>query len=94
MHWDLWLHLIRGELYTEFVSRGVRRPIRAGGFTLHLREKRKDLYIPSTMMSNNHDWDMAWFYFRNDGGRLPAYSNKVLWEKPERWGYGVSPPEC
>ena len=93
MHWDLWRHLFRGELYIKFVSGGVRRPIRAGGFTLHLREKRKDLYIPSTMISNNRDWDKVWFYLRNDDGRLPVYTGKILTERPESWAYGVSPVE-
>ena len=54
---------------------------------------RKDLHIPCTMMSNNHDWNRAWFYLRNDDGRLPAYTGKILTERPESWGYGVSPPE-
>jgi len=54
-HKDLWRHLFRGGLYTDSVSQGVRRPVRAGGLTLHLRESRKDLYIPSTMTTNNRD---------------------------------------
>ena len=49
------------------------------------------MYIPSTMMKNNHDWDKAWFYLRNDDGRLPAYTGKILVEKPDSWSYGVSP---
>ena len=60
---------------------------------LHMRERRGDLYIPCTMASNNRDWDKAWFYLRNDDGALPAYTGKVLAEKPASWGYGVSPPE-
>ena len=71
----------------------MRRPVRAGGFTLLVREKRKDLYIPCTMTSNNHDWDMAWFYLRNDDGRLLAYTNKILTERPDFWSYGMSPAE-
>jgi len=93
VHWDLWRHLFRGELYTESVSAGVRRPVRAGGLTLHLRESRKDLYIPCTMTSNNHEWDHRWFYLRNDDSRLPAYTGKVLMEKLDAWGFGVSPLE-
>ena len=57
VHWDLWRHLFRGELYTEFVSTGVRRPVRAGGLTLQLRGSRKDLYIPCKMTTNNSEWD-------------------------------------
>jgi hypothetical protein len=54
-HWDLWRHLFRGGLYTDSVSQGVRRPVHAGGLTLHLWESRKDLYIPNTMTANNRD---------------------------------------
>ena len=71
----------------------MRRPVRAGGFTLLVREKRKDLYIPYTMTSNNRDWDMAWFYLHNDVGRLLAYTCKILMERPDSWSYGMSPAE-
>ena len=33
-HWDLWVHLFRGELYTEYVQEQARRYARAGGRTL------------------------------------------------------------
>ena len=33
-HWDLWVHLFRGELYTEYVQGQARRYARAGGLTL------------------------------------------------------------
>ena len=42
------------------------------------------------MTSNNREWDRAWFYLRNDDGRLPMYTGKVLLEKPDAWSYGVS----
>ena len=58
-----------------------------------MRGKRKDDYIPCKMTTNNNEWDRGWFYLRNDEGRLPAYSDKVLLEKQDAWGYGVSPPE-
>ena len=45
------------------------------------------------MTSNNRDWSKAWFYLRNDDGRLPAYTCKILTDKPDTWGYGVSPLE-
>jgi len=77
----------------DSISQGVRRPVRADGLTLHLRESRKDLYIPRMMTTNNHDWDRALFYLRNNGGRLPAYTGKVLTEKLDTWHYGVSPPD-
>ena len=92
-HWDLWRHLFQGELYTESISQGVRRPVRAGGLTLHLRGWRKDLCIPCTMTSNNREWDQRWFYLLNDDGRLQAYIGKILTEKLDTWGYGVSPLE-
>ena len=91
-HWDLWRHLFRGELYTESVSAGVRRHVRAGGLTLRVRESRKDLYIPCTMTMNNHDWDKAWFYLRNDDGWLLAYTGKILTERLESWDMGCHPP--
>ena len=70
----------------------MRRPVRAGGLTLRVREARKDLYIPCTMTPNNPDWDKAWFYLRNDNGRLPVYNGKILTARPESWMHGVSPP--
>ena len=94
VHWDLWRHLFRGKLYTESVSAGVRRPVRAGGLMIQLRGSRKYLYIPCTMTTNNREWDQRWFYLRNDGGRLPAYTGKVLLEKPDAWSYGVLPPSA
>ena len=56
-HWDLWRHLFWGELYTESVLAGVRRPVGAGGLTLQLQGSRKDLYIPCKMTTNNSEWD-------------------------------------
>jgi len=90
-HWNLWRHLFQGGLFTESISQGVWRPVRAGGLILLLRESRKDLYIPCIMTTNNCEWDRAWFYLRNDSELLPPYTSKVLVEKPDSWGYGVSP---
>ena len=92
-HWDPWVHLFRVELYTDSVSLGVRRPPRAGGLMLQVHEKRRHLYIPSTMTSNNRDWDKVWFYLRNDDEWLPPYTGKLLMSRPEVWLYGVSPQE-
>ncbi|KAF8692471.1 hypothetical protein HU200_039568 [Digitaria exilis] len=69
-HWDLWRHLFRGELHTESVTKGVRRPVRAGGLVLLVRESRRNLYIPCSMVTNNQEWDRGWFYLRNDRNRL------------------------
>ena len=43
------------------------------------------------MTTNNAGWTRGWFYLRNDGERLPAFTNKVLRERPEKWNWGVSP---
>ena len=43
------------------------------------------------MTTNNAGWTQGWFYLRNDGGRLPAFTNKVLRERPVKWNWGVSP---
>ena len=35
----------------------------------------------------------GWFHLRNNGERLPAFTGKVLRDKRDEWGYGVSPIE-
>ena len=55
-HWDLWVHLFRGELYTEYVQGQARRYARAGGLTLQVRENWGTLYIPYKMTMNNAGW--------------------------------------
>jgi hypothetical protein len=60
--------------------------------TISLRNTRRELYIPCTMTSNNSEWERGWFYLRNDGAGLPAYSGKVLMDRAESWHHGVSPP--
>ena len=37
VHWDLWVHLFCGELYTDSVQGQPRRYARTGGLTLHVR---------------------------------------------------------
>ena len=59
---------------------------------LHLRPTRTDLYIPNKMTTKNARWTRGWFYPCNFGNRLPAFTNKVLRERPEKWNWGVSPP--
>ena len=90
-HWDLWIHLFCGELYIEKVPGRPKRYARTGGLMLHLRTNKSDLYIPCRMTTNNAGWTQGWFYLRNDGGRLPAFTNKVLRERPEKWGRGCRP---
>ena len=42
-HWDLWVHLFHGELYTDHIAGQPRRYARAGGLTLQVREHRGNL---------------------------------------------------
>ena len=44
------------------------------------------------MTTNNSGWSRGWFYLRNFSGALPAFTNKVLRERPAKWDWGVSPP--
>ena len=52
--------------------------------TLHVRPTRKNFYISSKMMTNNAGWSRGWFYLRNFSGALPAFTNKVLRERPSK----------
>ena len=52
-HWDLWIHLVRGELFVENVRGKPKRFARAGDLMLHLCPSRKNLYIPNKMTTNN-----------------------------------------
>jgi hypothetical protein len=58
--------------------------------SLALRGQYKDDYIPCTMTTNNAGWERGWFYLRNAEPDLPPYTDLVLREKPDSWGYGVS----
>ena len=44
------------------------------------------------MTTNNAGWSRGWFYLRNYRGALPAFTNRVLRERPAKWDWGVSPP--
>ena len=92
VHWDLWIHLFRGELFVENARNQPRRFARAGGLMLHVRPNRRNLYITSKTTTNNSGWSRGWFYLRNFSGALPAFTNKVLRERPAKWDWGVSPP--
>jgi hypothetical protein len=50
--------------------------------SLAVRTQRKEEYIPSTMTTNNADWERGWFYLRNAEPGLPSYTGKVLQERP------------
>jgi hypothetical protein len=94
VNWDLWVHLFRAELHPLPTSEPrTRRVTRAGGMSLAVRTQRKDEYIPSTMTTNNADWEQGWFYLRNVEPGLPPYTGKVLRERPPSWYHGVSPPQ-
>jgi hypothetical protein len=94
VNWDLWVHLFRAELYTlPMTETRTGRAVRAGGMSLAVRSQRKDDYIPSTMTTNNVDWERGWFYLRNAEPGLPSYTGKVLRERPAFWYHGVSPPQ-
>ena len=77
-HWDLWIHLFRGELFVENARDQPKRFARAGGLTLLVRPYRKNFYISSKMTTNNAGWSRGWFYLQNFSGALPAFTNKVL----------------
>ena len=84
--------MFRGELFVENARGQPRRFARAGGLTLHVRLTRRNLYITNKMTTNNAGWSRGWFYLRNYRGALPAFTNKVLRERPAKWDWGVSPP--
>jgi len=92
-HWDLWLHLYRGELFnapTETTS--VRKPVRAGCLNLVQKTGKTDRlreYIPVGLSTNHAGWDSQWFYLRHDDNLLPAYSGRLITEHPADWTYGV-----
>ena len=52
-HWELWIHLFRGELYIENISGQPKRYARAGDLMLHVHGNRSHLYIPNRMTTNN-----------------------------------------
>jgi hypothetical protein len=59
---------------------GEKRPLRAGGCTLQLRQSRSSLYIRSLMPSLNQGWQNGWFYLWNDHGLLLEYMGKMVTE--------------
>ena len=66
--------------------------MRAGCLNLVLKTgktERPREYIPVGLSSNHAGWDSQWFYLRNDDGLLPAYTDRLISERPENWTYGV-----
>ena len=79
-HWDLWRYYLKADLSTVSVEKKVRKPLRAGGCAISV--KRVDEYIPAKLLSSHSGWQAGWFYLRNDDNLLPAYTGKVVEERP------------
>jgi len=92
-HWDLWLHLYRGELFhAPGRATGVRKPVRAGCLNLVQKTGKAEEpreYIPVGLASNHAGWDSQWFYLRNDDDLFPAYIGCLISEHPDQWNYDV-----
>ena len=70
----------------------MRKPVRAGCLNLVLKTgktERPREYIPVGLTSNHAGWDSQWFYLRNDDDFLPAYTGRLISERPDHWTYGV-----
>jgi hypothetical protein len=89
-HWDLWTHLFSAELFAAPTGeRRVCTAVRAGGCILQLRQARAPQYIPAILASSNKGWQRRWFYLRNDDGRLPSFSQRVVTVVADNWRYGT-----
>jgi hypothetical protein len=89
-HWDLWTHLFSAELFASPTGeRRVRMAVQAGGCILQLRQARAPQYIPAILASSNKGWQRRWFYLRNDDGRLPLFSQRVVTAAADNWRYGT-----
>jgi hypothetical protein len=64
--------------------------VRAGGCTLQLSPGRAQLYIPANLVSSNKGWQRQWFYLRNDDGRLPSFSQRVVTAAGSNWRWGAT----
>jgi hypothetical protein len=90
-HWDLWTHLFSTEPFALMTGeKGVRMAVRAGGCILQLRQARAQQYIPAILVSSNKGWQCRWFYLRNDDGRLPPFSQRVVTAASSNWRYGAA----
>jgi hypothetical protein len=63
--------------------------MRAGGCILRLRQARAQQYILAILASSNKGWQRQWFYLRNDEGRLPSFSQRVVTTADTNWRYGA-----
>jgi hypothetical protein len=90
-HWVLWTHFFSVELFASPTGeRRVRTAVRAGGCILQLRQARVPHYIPAILASSNKGWQRRWFYLRNDDGRLPSFSQRVVTTAADIWRYGTA----
>jgi hypothetical protein len=89
-HWDLWTHLFSVKLFASSTGeRRVRMAVRVGGCILQLRQARALQYIPAVLASSNKGWQRRWFYLRNDDGRLPSFSQRVVTIAADNWHNGA-----
>jgi hypothetical protein len=89
-HWDLWTHLFSVEPFALTMGEmRVRMAVRVGGCILQLRQVRAQQYIPAILVSSNKGWQRRWFYLRNDDGRLPSFSQRVVTTAGSNWRYGA-----
>jgi hypothetical protein len=90
-HWDLWTHLFSVEPFASMTGeKRVCMAVRAGGCILQLRQARAQQYIPAILVSSNKGWQRRWFYLRNDDGRLPSFSQRVVTAAGSNWRYGAA----
>jgi hypothetical protein len=89
-HWDLWTHLFSAEPFASTTGeKRVRMAVQAGGCILQLRQARAQQYIPAILVFSNKGWQRQWFYLRNDDGRLPSFSQRVVTTAGSNWRYGA-----
>jgi hypothetical protein len=89
-HWDLWTHLFSAEPFASTMGeKRVCMAVRAGGCILQLRQAHAQQYIPATLVSSNKGWQRRWFFLRNDDGRLPSFSQRVVTAAGSNWRYGA-----
>jgi hypothetical protein len=90
-HWDLWTHIFSAEIFASTTeAKKVRMAVRAGGCTLQLRPGHAQQYIPAILVSLNKGWQRRWFYLRNDDGRLPSFSQRVVTAAGVNWRWGAT----
>ena len=53
------------------------------------KSERPREYIPVGLTSNHAGWDSQWFYLRNDDDLLPAYTGRLISERPNHWTYDI-----